>query len=198
VVAAAAAWVMAQRPELSPDQVAEVLRRSARDLQRPGWDISTGWGALNLEAALREPAPPGDPNEPNDDIPWVDGSAGLRPVPPLLRRRARESVAARLDALKDPVDVYPVWVPPHGAVAIVLTPRGMPMDLFVWQPGATTARGGDGAAVTRSRRPGLRRDVARIVNDAARGARIWVEVRRARAGALSGDYVLALRRSGPA
>ena len=193
LVAAAAAWVMAQRPRLSPDQVAEVLRRSARDLQRPGWDISTGWGAVDLGAALRLAAPPTDPYEPNDDIRWVDGQAGLRPVPPLLRRRARESITARLDALKDPLDVYPVWVPPRGAVAIALTPRGMPMDLFVWQPGTTTVSGTAGS-VTKSRRPGLRRDEVRIVNRNARGARIWVEVRRVRAGSLAGGYPLRAER----
>ncbi len=194
LVAAAAAWVMARRPGLSPDQVAEVLRRSARDLQRSGWDISTGWGAVDLAAALRHAAPPADPHEPNDDIRWLDGRAGLPLVPPLLRRGQRESIAARLDSLKDPLDVYPVWVPPRGAIAITLTPRGMPMDLFVWQPGTRTAWGGSAGSVTSSRRPGLRRDEARIVNRSARGARIWVEVRRVRAKALSGTYTLKLER----
>jgi subtilisin family serine protease len=193
VVAAAAAWVMAQRPQLSPDQVAEILRRSARDLQRPGWDISTGWGALDLGAALQQAAPPTDPEEPNDDIRWLDGRAGLPPVPPLLRRGGTESISARLDSRKDPLDVYPVWVPPRRAIAITLTPRGMPMDLFVWQPGTKSAWGNVGS-VTSSRRPRLRPDVARIVNRSARGARIWVEVRRVRARALSGTYTLALKR----
>jgi len=193
VVAAAAAWVMAQRPQLSPDQVAEVLRRSARDLQRPGWDISTGWGAVDLGAALRQAAPPTDPDEPNDDIRWLDGSTGLRPVPPLLRRGPDESISARLDSLKDPLDVYPLWVPPRGAIAITLTPRGMPMDLFVWQPGTKSVRGNVGS-VTSSRRRGLRPDLARIVNRSARGARIWVEVRRVRARALAGTYTLKLER----
>jgi hypothetical protein len=194
LVAAAAAWVMAERPQLTPDQVAEVLRRSARDLQRPGWDISTGWGALDVAAALREPVPPTDPYEPNDDIRWLDGRAGLPRVPPLLRQGTSESITARLDSLKDPLDVYPVWVPAHGAVAITVTPSGMPMDLFVWQPGTRTAWGGRQGSVTSSRRPGLRRDEARIVNRSGRGARIWVEVRRVRARALAGGYTLALKR----
>jgi len=68
------------------------------------------------------------------------------------------------------------------------------MDLFVWQPGTKTAWGGNVGSVTSSRRPGLRRDEARIVNRSARGARIWVEVRRVRARALSGGYTLALKR----
>jgi hypothetical protein len=194
LVAAAAAWIMAQRPRLTPDQVAEILRRSARDLQRPGWDISTGWGAVDLAAALRRPAPPTDPDEPNDDIRWLDGRAGLPQVPPLLRTGTSESIEARLDSLKDPLDVYPVWVPAYGAVAITVTPRGMPMDLFVWQPGTKTTRAGSMGAVTSSRRPGLRPDEARIVNRSGRGARIWVEVRRVRARALSGSYTLGLKR----
>jgi subtilisin family serine protease len=194
LVAAAAAWVMARRPQLTPDQVAEVLRRSARDLQRPGWDISTGWGAVDLAAALRQPAPPTDPDEPNDDIRWLDGRAGLPRVPPLLRQGTSESITARLDSLKDPLDVYPAWVPPRGAVAIRVTPTGMPMDLFVWQPGTRTTRAGSAGAVTSSRRPGLRPDEVRIVNRSGRGARIWVEVRRVRARALSGGYTLGLKR----
>ena len=84
-------------------------------------------------------------------------------------------------------------MPPRGAIAITLTPRGMPMDLFVWQPGTKTVRGNVGS-VTSSRRRGLRPDVARIVNRSARGARIWVEVRRVRARALAGSYTLALKR----
>src|SRR4051812_5053208 len=44
MVAAAAAWVRGARPELRRDQVAQVLRSSATDLDPPGWDATTGWG----------------------------------------------------------------------------------------------------------------------------------------------------------
>ena len=52
IVAAAAAWVRAVRPQLTVDQVAQVVRLSARDIGKKGWDPSTGFGALDLRAAL--------------------------------------------------------------------------------------------------------------------------------------------------
>ena len=192
MVSAAAAWVMAERPALNADQVAEILRRSARDVQRPGWDVSTGWGALDLAAALREPVPLDDPLEPNDDIRWVDGRAGFKPDVPLLRRRTSTRLSARLDLLKDPADVYPVWVPARTRLVVTLEPSGMPMDLYVWPPGATSAFGR--GVVAKSRRLGLATDNVSVVNSGPRGLKAWVEVRAVRASALAGVYTLKLRR----
>ena len=107
MVSAAAAWVLAQSPRLSADQVAEILRRSARDIARPGWDISTGWGALDLGAAVRAPTPPSDPYEPNDDIRWISGRSGFEADAPFLRTAARAAVRARIDVQKDPVERLP-------------------------------------------------------------------------------------------
>ncbi|HEX2503813.1 MAG TPA: S8 family serine peptidase [Miltoncostaeaceae bacterium] len=192
MVSAAAAWVIAENPRLSADQVAEILRRSARDLGRPGWDISTGWGALDLRAAVRAPAPLNDPFEPNDDIRWVDGSSGFRADRPFLRTSARQAVRARIDVQKDPVDVYPVWVPGGGAVSVRLTPRFMPSDLFVWPSRAQRAHGR--GAIAKSRLRGLARERLTIANDGGRGAKVWVEVRGVRGRALSGAYSLELAR----
>jgi hypothetical protein len=192
MVSAAAAWLLARNPRLSADQVAEILRRSARDLGRPGWDIATGWGALDLGAALRATTPLDDPYEPNDDIRWVDGRAGFRPDAPFLRASARATVRARIDIQKDPDDVYPVWVPGGGSISIRLTPRFVGADLYVWPPRARTAFGR--GALVKSRRPGLAREAVTVANDGARGGKVWVEVRGARGRALSGDYALDLRR----
>lgn len=193
MVSAAAAWILAGNPRLSADQVAEVLRRSARDIGRPGWDISTGWGALDLGAAVRAAAPLNDPYEPNDDIRWIDGRTGFRPDPPFLRTASRATVRARIDVQKDPYDVYPVWVAGRSRVSIRLTPRAMATDLFVWPPGARTAYGR--GALAKSRRAGLAPDGLTIANDAPRGRRVWVEVRGRRGRALSGDYTLDLTRA---
>jgi hypothetical protein len=192
MVSAAAAWVLAENPRLSSDQVAEILRRSARDLARPGWDISTGWGALDLGAAVHAPAPLNDPFEPNDDIRWIDGSSGFRPDRPFLRTSARHAVRARIDVQKDPVDVYPVWVPAGGAVSVRLTPRFMASDLYAWPSAAKRARGC--GAIAESRRRGLAPERLTIANGRARGAKVWVEVRGARGRSLSGDYSLELAR----
>ena len=192
MVSAAAPWLMAERANLSADQVAEILRRSARDLQRPGWDISTGSGALDLAAALREPATLNDPFEPNDDIRWLDGRAGFKPDAPFLRSRTSTRFSARLDLLKDPADVYPVWVPGHSRLVVSVRPSGMPMDLYVWPPGATTAYGR--GAVTKSRRAGLATDTVSVVNSGPRGSTGWVEGRAVRARSYAGQYTLSLQR----
>ena len=192
MVSAAAAWVLAQNPRLSADQVAEVLRRSARDIARPGWDISTGWGALDLGAAVRAPAPPTDPYEPNDDIRWISGRSGFEADAPFLRTSVRAALRARIDVQKDPVDVYPVWVPAGGSVSVRLAPHAMAADLFVWPPTARTALGK--GAIAKSRRHALAREAVTVANGRARGEKVWVEVRGVRGRALSGDYTLELKR----
>lgn len=193
MVSAAAAWVLALEPRLSADQVAEILRRSARDLARPGWDISTGWGALDLGAAVRAAAPLDDPYEPNDEIRWVSGRAGFAPDRPLLRTAGRATIRARLDVQKDPADVYPVWIPAGGAVSVRATPRFMAADLFVWPPDAKAAFGR--GALVKSRRPGLTPESVTVSNTGARGVKVYVEVRGVRGRALSGDYRLELARA---
>jgi subtilisin family serine protease len=192
MVSAAAAWVLAQNPRLSADQVAEILRRSARDIARPGWDISTGWGALDLGAAVDAPAPLNDPYEPNDDIRWIAGRTGFRADRPFLRASGRADVLARIDVQKDPVDVYPVWVPAGRRVSVRLTPRVMAADLYVWPPAAPSAFGH--GAIANSKRRGLAPETVTVRNRRARGEKVWVEVRGVRGRALSGDYTLELAR----
>jgi hypothetical protein len=114
------------RPDLQASQVAEVLRRSARDLGSPGPDNDTGWGLLDLAAAIGTPAPPPDPQEPNDDI-WYVLPLGLPSSgsPPLTTpRRLETTFAASVMAIKDPIDVYRVWAPTNGTVTATLAPAG--------------------------------------------------------------------------
>ena len=79
-VSAAAALILGQDPSLRPDQVTWLLERSAADesaangctLCPPGRDALTGWGRLDVQAALTDlttgtPLPPPDRYEPNDD-----------------------------------------------------------------------------------------------------------------------------------
>jgi subtilisin family serine protease len=133
IVAGAAAWVWTMRPDLQASQVAEVLRRSARDLGTPGPDNDTGWGLLDLAAALRTPAPPPDPQEPNDDI-WYDlplglPSSGAHPL--TAPRRLETTLTASVTAIKDPIDVYRVWAPTRGTVTATLTPAaGLALRLW--------------------------------------------------------------------
>ena len=80
IVAGAAAWLATVRPDLSAGQLADVLRRSARDVDRPGYDANTGFGLVHMGAALALPAPARDVLEPNDGISFVNGSVFSRPI----------------------------------------------------------------------------------------------------------------------
>jgi len=51
-VTAAAANILAKNPDLSPKEVREILCQSATDIGDEGFDTDSGWGILNLEAAL--------------------------------------------------------------------------------------------------------------------------------------------------
>ena len=115
IASGAAAWVWTRRPTLDNTQLFEVLRHSARHVGMRGVNIDTGFGVIDIAAALRYPAPPPDPQEPNDDIPEVaPGAIVLRGRPLLVSAARRHGVVrAHLDATKDPHDVYRVLIPPH-------------------------------------------------------------------------------------
>ena len=114
IVAGAAAWIWTVRPELTASQVAEVLRRSARDIGPPGRDTASGFGSLDVGAALALPAPVNDPFEPNDDIDEVNPAKDmyLSKQPPLTTSAKRIGrIAGRVDEWEDPRDVFRVWLP---------------------------------------------------------------------------------------
>lgn len=51
-VAGAAALVLSVNPALTPDQVRDMICRTADDLGAPGWDQYYGWGRVNLYQAV--------------------------------------------------------------------------------------------------------------------------------------------------
>jgi subtilisin family serine protease len=51
-VAGLAALIYAQSPDLSPGQVAQLLRETAQDMDTSGWDPYTGWGRIDAYRAL--------------------------------------------------------------------------------------------------------------------------------------------------
>jgi hypothetical protein len=120
LVAGAAAWVWTRRPELDVTQLFDLMRWSATDIDDPGFDEDTGWGLLDVPAALSDTAPAVDPDEPNEDVyQIVAGKLFRKAAPPLTSRsRGRATLNARLDVTEDPEDVYRVWVPPRHRVAI--------------------------------------------------------------------------------
>jgi hypothetical protein len=142
MVAAAAAWVWTLRPDLRADQVAEVLRRSARDVHAPGYDPETGFGILDVAVALSTPAPPADGPEPSDTV--ADAIA--------LTARGRTSGAARgsVTAYEDPRDVLRVFVPAGRELrASATSAEGVALALHPAPLSPTTrlARGASGSSL---------------------------------------------------
>lgn len=104
IVAAAAAWVWTERPKLSAAQVFALLKTTAQN------------GVLNIPAALAAPTPPNDPREPNDTV------AEAAAQPPLTTKaHPSNRIAATLDSVKDPRDLYRIYVPPHKRVRLSVT-----------------------------------------------------------------------------
>jgi subtilisin family serine protease len=139
LVSGASAWVWTVRPELDASQLLEVMRRSATDIGVPGRDDASGFGLLNVPAALAYPAPVRDPFEPNDDIAFVrPGGLYDNSIPPLTTKAKRTStVQARLDRVEDPRDVYRVWLPKNGRVTATLTTDAN-IDLSLWRLGTVS------------------------------------------------------------
>ena len=153
LVAGAAAWVWTARPTVDNTQLFELMRRSATDIGAHGFDNATGWGLLNIPAALAFPAPRRDPQEPNDRPQEIEPRALFaRGTPPLTARgRTTGSIAAHVDRTEDPVDLYRVWAPAQrvlkartsGAVALrLLTRSAKKHTLAVGRNGLATYRSG--------------------------------------------------------
>lgn len=123
IVAGAAAWVWTVRPNLDNTQLFELMRRSATDIGPRGFDNATGWGLLDIPAALTFPTPRRDPQEPNDQPRDIEPHAVFaNGTPPLTAPgRTSGSIAAHVDRSEDPVDLYRVWAPADRVLRARLT-----------------------------------------------------------------------------
>lgn len=136
-VSAAAAVLLAIRPNLRPEQVTELLTRTAHDVNGatgcPGCatqrDALTGWGRLDVNAALKQLLSAGPPSrdrlEPNDDA-GTDAAA-------IWGRSNR--VEATLDFWDDQNDVYAIRLKRRQQVFVsVRGPAGTDTNLILWRP----------------------------------------------------------------
>ena len=185
LVAGAAAWVWTVRPTLDNTQLFELMRSSARDMAPIGRDDDTGFGLLDIPAALTRPVPAPDPHEPNDDIDHVRAGGLFRQATAGLTRpgRGRATVTARLDDTEDPEDVYRIWVPGRRRVVATLRANG-DVQLAAWGPRTRTVFE-RGAALKRdlvasSFRRGTAREVVRVENNDRRGAYLYLDAFLAR------------------
>jgi hypothetical protein len=161
MVAAAAAWIWTVRPTLDWTQVGQLLRETARDVAAPGFDPDTGYGILNIPAALAAPAPPSDPLEPNDDVPEVKPAALFSDGQPAITTAAKPSIriAGTVDQFEDPRDLYRIWVPAREVVRVSVSSSGTaaariwgPLTTSIGESLAARRRDLDGTTIAGGRR----------------------------------------------
>ncbi len=197
IVSGVAGWVRDRRPDLDAGQIADLLRRSAQDIDDPGFDDDTGFGLVDLPAALDADAPRADVLEVNDDIGWVNGDFLGSPDPYSWDGgRSGAIIRASADFLKDPVDVYRIRVPANQRVRVLVKPLrdNQDPDLEVFARSAETVFGSRGSVGDSVRGAG-RSDVVRFTNrlDFTRQYFVAVYVPEA-AEALNAEYTLTVRR----
>jgi subtilisin family serine protease len=136
-VTAAAAVLLALKPTLQADQVANILERSATDVNASDGckscpllrDALSGWGRLDVAkavGALDGVLPPPDHFEPNDDA----GSESVKLT------AAVKSVKATIDFWDDNIDVYRVYLQKGQRLKLSLDgPAGATSNLLLWKPG---------------------------------------------------------------
>jgi hypothetical protein len=173
MVAGAAAWVRAARPDLSGEQVAQAVRLSATDLGRKGWDADTGWGLLSVGAALTIAPPRRDPAEPNDDIMFVNGRVFDRSAA-LIYDGRRARLVATLDTFEDPADVYRVRLRPHSRVRVSADPARR--DDVVLAAFPRKARNLDSRTIAASAHRGRRTERFTLRNRSSRRRTLYVAV----------------------
>ena len=189
MVAGAAAWVGVARQDMSPGQVADLLRQSARDLLAKGWDKDTGWGLLNVGGALTAEAPLNDPSEPNDLISEVSGRLFSTPDEFIWRGGAETSFEASVDRTEDPADIYRIEIPALGAATVSVTPTLGNADLELYS-GSATYVGQRARRIGYSRRTGKRTDRVSVRNRGQSAAAAYVVVKPSTRGYLNAEYRL--------
>jgi Subtilase family len=194
IVAAATTWVRAARPDLTPDQVAQVVRLSANDIAPPGWDPSAGFGMLNIDKALAQQAPPADPLEPNDEIVWIDGRAFGKKDPAVFGGRRTVKFVALLDALEDPEDVYRIVMPGRRKVLVSVKPAFGDTDVSVYDKRAKSLDQRS-RILRKSGHAGSKTDAVTVRNRGRKSRSAYVRVFiHPRAKTLNAAYVVTIRR----
>lgn len=135
LASAAAAWIWTVRPTLTASQVAALLRESAHPVGPQRFDAKTGYGVIDVAAALALPTPSVDPGEPNDDVgmvkPGMFFSSGQPPITTAGHLSTR--ITGTILQAEDPRDLYRIWVPAHRTVRVSINAEGAAVAR-IWGP----------------------------------------------------------------
>jgi hypothetical protein len=198
IVAGAAAWVWTARSDLDNTQLFDLVRHSARDIGRPGFDLDTGFGLLDIPAALAEEAPSSDLQEPNDDVYQVKANGLFEQATRPVTRPGKPNATfeARLDITEDYEDVYRVWIPAGRTVAATVRGTGN-VDAELWQPNTPSVfvegRRRKRFLIDGSYAKGTRADVVTAANPGGRGAFVYLDVYLPRGGPGAAGYSVTIR-----
>jgi subtilisin family serine protease len=180
MVSAAMAWIRQARPDLAPDQAVQAIRLTAHDVGRKGWDALTGFGVLDVGAALsvaKSKLPIHDPLEPNDNLVWVDGRAfGGKPAEAVWAGGHAVRLNALLDKEEDPVDVYRIVLGGGRSARISAIPRFGDVDLTVFRSSAVSINDARGRAARSNLAGADKTERVTIVNRGAKAHSYYVEV----------------------
>jgi subtilisin family serine protease len=108
-VAGAVALVAAARPRLTTAGLYDLIRRSSStNMSTSGFDVTTGFGLLDVGAGLTATAAAADPYEVNDNVYWLK----RRPTsfPTYLRRTRVATTRGSVSPGKDPQDAFKVYL----------------------------------------------------------------------------------------
>ena len=193
ITAGAAAWIAAARPDLKAGQIADLLKKGAKEIAPKGYDRDSGWGLIDIPASLALPAPTLDPQEPNDSIPLVDGTALGAKAGLLWNGGNGVSLFAKIDQVKDPLDVYRIRIPARSAAKISLTPKFGSVDLAVYSSSAKSASGSR-YRVAYSKKSGTAVERVTVRNSAATAKSFYLVISDNDTKLLNAEYTLRLGR----
>ena len=193
ITAGAAAWIATARPELKAGQIADLLKKGAKDIAPKGYDRDSGWGLINIPASLALAAPVIDPLEPNDSIALVDGTALGAKAGLLWNGGSSVSLFAKIDQVKDPLDVYRIRIPARSAAKISLTPKFGSVDLAVYSSSAKSASGSR-YRVAYSKKSGTAVERVTVRNSAATAKSFYLVVSDNDTKLLNAEYTLRVGR----
>ena len=198
-VTAAAAMLFAVDPTLTASQAGTILEQSADDVNASngcsqcaiGRDRFSGWGRLDVAravAALLQPLPAPDADEPNDDAGSQAFQLWGKTIP----------VSASLDYYDDPVDVYKVAIGPGEQLKAKLTAAwpGADVNLVLWRPATTTVFGSRAKPQLRAAQSVAAGAVQQLRYTSKIRGWYYVEVKAAAPG--GGGYSLDITKTTPA